>query len=161
MSLGNFPSWPSLVINELIALHKWLKVGALINWISWDTLRALQKAYRNNIIRNLGCEMIETNTPDIGDQKSPITSQPSSSFSSTLDGDLEDVEKNGTFYYTWAGNCWNMKSKHWQLLDRLNRWKIDPNLRYIDKFRFEKHNSFLPPLPTSIWQIWLSHLLGI
>jgi len=44
--------------------------------------------------------MIETNTPDIGDQKSPITSQPSSSFSSTLDGDLEDVEKNGTFYYT-------------------------------------------------------------
>jgi hypothetical protein len=43
--------------------------------------------------------MIETNTPDIGDQKSPITSQPSSSFS-TLDGDLEEVEKNGTFYYT-------------------------------------------------------------
>ena len=49
---------------------------------------------------NPGCEMIETNTPDIGDQKSPITSQPSSSFSSTLDGDLEEVEKNGTFYYT-------------------------------------------------------------
>jgi hypothetical protein len=47
-----------------------------------------------------GYEMIETNMSDIGDQKSRNASQPSSSFSSTLDGDLEEVEKNGAFYYT-------------------------------------------------------------
>ena len=114
---------------------------------------ALQEAYQSNIIRIPNTRWMKPICQTLGIKRlqllpSPLppSPQPQMVISSK-------VGKDGISYYMWAGNCWNMKGNHWQLLDPRKPWNIDHQPSVARQVPLRKHTSFLPPLPTSIWQI--------